>query len=93
MGSIAETFTRFGHIGHVLPAMGYGQIQLEELATTIRAAAPDVIVTGTPIDLRHLVHTTVPIRHASYQLVDAGHPTLAEVLAPHLLRWRTSLPS
>jgi predicted GTPase len=93
VGSIAETLTRFGHIGNVLPAMGYDQAQLTELASTIRRADPDVIVTGTPIDLRHLVSIAVPIRHARYRLVDAGHPTLAEVLEPHLLRWRKALVS
>ncbi len=82
VGSLAETLARFAHIGNVLPAMGYDQAQLEELASTIRAAEPDVIVTGTPIDLRHLIPIAVPIRRARYHLVETGHPTLAEVLAP-----------
>ena len=37
VGSIAETFARYPHIGSVLPAMGYSLDQLDELARTIRA--------------------------------------------------------
>ena len=37
VGSIAETFARYPHIGSVLPAMGYSLEQLDELARTIRA--------------------------------------------------------
>ncbi|HET9544290.1 MAG TPA: GTP-binding protein, partial [Gaiellaceae bacterium] len=51
VGSIAETFERYPEIGAVLPAMGYGDEQLAELAATIDAADCDVVVTGTPMNL------------------------------------------
>lgn len=37
VGSIAETYAKYPAIGAVLPAMGYGDVQLAELAATIRA--------------------------------------------------------
>ncbi len=37
IGSIAQAFERFPHIGHVLPALGYSPEQLDELRRTIDA--------------------------------------------------------
>jgi predicted GTPase len=41
-----------------------------------------VVVTGTPIDLGHLIESRHPIRHVRYELEEVGHPTIAEILAP-----------
>ncbi|HEX6257391.1 MAG TPA: hypothetical protein VFZ70_16400 [Euzebyales bacterium] len=82
VGSIADTFARYPHIGALLPAMGYGTRQVDELEATIAATPCDVVVTGTPIDLRRVLDVDVPIRHATYELQDAGRPTLAEAMAP-----------
>ncbi len=87
VGSIADTFRRFPHLGVVLPAMGYSPEQLAELIATVRLADCDVVVTGTPIDLAHLGDLGHPVRHATYELGDAGHPTLGEALAPTIARW------
>ena len=84
VGSIAEVFRRFPQIGHVLPAMGYSDEQLDELERTINAAGCDVVVTGTPIDLGRLIHSRHPLRHVTYELQEIGQPTLAGVLAPLL---------
>ncbi len=87
MGSIRETFARFPHLGPVLPAMGYSDAQLAELAATIQATDCDVVVTGTPIDLTRLLDAGHPVRHATYALREVGHPDLVDVLAPFLARW------
>jgi predicted GTPase len=84
VGSIAETFERYPAIGNVLPAMGYGADQLQELEETINATDCDVVVTGTPTDLTRLIDVRHPIRHATYVLADHGRPTLAEAMAPFI---------
>ncbi len=84
VGSIAETFERYPRIGPVLPAMGYSPEQLDDLAQTIRAVECDVVVTGTPIDLGRLLDPGHPLRRATYELREIGHPDLADVLAPLL---------
>ena len=84
VGSIAEVFERYPHVGPVLPAMGYSDEQLAELEETIDACECDVVVTGTPIDLTRLIHSRHPLRHASYALEEAGGAALAEVLEPVL---------
>ena len=87
VGSIAETFAKYPAIGAVLPAMGYGDKQLAELAETIDAVPCDVVVAGTPIDLPRLIHGTHPIRRVSYELREVGSPTLDDVLAPLARKW------
>ncbi len=72
-------------MGAVLPAMGYSQGQLEEMAKIIDAADVDLVVIGTPIDLRKVVEISKPAVRVRYDLeVIPGSPTLAEVLKPVL---------
>ena len=82
VGQIAETFERYPEIGALLPAMGYGDEQLADLQATMHAIPCDVVVTGTPIDLGHIIDPGHPLRHARYEYADAGAPTLAEALQP-----------
>jgi predicted GTPase len=90
VGSIAETFSRYPHIGPVLPAMGYSGEQLRELEATINAVDCDVVVAGTPIDLERLIECRHPIRQASYELRELGEPTIEQVLAPIIARVRSA---
>jgi len=82
VGSIADTFRQYPHIGPVLPAAGYSDRQLRELTDTIDAVDCDVVVAGTPVDLARLIHCRHPIRQVSYELRELGAPTIAQVLAP-----------
>jgi predicted GTPase len=88
VGSIADAFHRYPHIGSVLPAMGYSDEQLRELGQTIDAAECDVVVSGTPVDLARLVRTRHPIRRATYELEEVGTPGLADVLEQVVARGR-----
>ena len=89
VGSIAATYEAHPHLGPVLPAMGYGEAQIEELATTVRSADCDVVVVGTPIDLARLVDLGHPARRAHYQLREVGRPDLGTVLQPWIDAWTT----
>ena len=91
VGSIAEVYERYPHIGAVLPAMGYSPGQLQELEQTINAADCDVVVTGTPIDLARLISSRHPIRHATYELHELGEPSLETVLQPVVDRVQSAL--
>jgi predicted GTPase len=82
VGSVAATLAAWPQLGNVLPAMGYSDEQLAELAATINAADCDVVVTGTPIDLGRLIESRNPIRHVRYELEEIGTPTIADVLDP-----------
>jgi hypothetical protein len=44
-----------------------------------------------PIDLARLIRSNFPIRHATYELREVGHPTLDDVLAAVIARVRSGL--
>ena len=71
-GSIKETFRRYGHLKDVLPAMGYGDNQIKELAATINAVPCDVVVAGTPIDVTRIIKVNKPMVRARYELGEVG---------------------
>ena len=81
VGSIARTFEKYPNTGAVLPAMGYGAEQTAELQQTIAATPADLVVIGTPIDLRRLIDIDQPSVRVSYELQEIGRPTLSDVLA------------
>ncbi|HET8980987.1 MAG TPA: cyclic 2,3-diphosphoglycerate synthase [Solirubrobacteraceae bacterium] len=89
VGSIAQIFDRFPHIGPVLPAMGYSATQLTELQATINAVDCDVVVAGTPVDLARLIQCRHPIRQVHYELQEIGEPTIEQALAPVIARAQT----
>ena len=82
VGSIRDTFAAYPDIGALLPAMGYGDRQMADLAATIDATPADVVVIATPVDLRRVAVFTKPAVRVTYDLAEEGTPTLADVLAP-----------
>lgn len=82
VGSIAETFRKYPRTGAVLPAMGYGAEQIRDLEATIRATDCDLVVIGTPIDLRRLIRFDRPAVRVTYDLAERGKPDLTDALAP-----------
>ncbi|MFC2036792.1 cyclic 2,3-diphosphoglycerate synthase [Chloroflexota bacterium] len=80
VGSIAETFAKYPTTGPVLPAMGYGDEQVRELEETINTTPCDLVIIGTPIDLRRVVSISHPAERVRYELQVIGQPTLYEIL-------------
>jgi predicted GTPase len=81
VGEILATFERYPEIGGgVLPAMGYGEQQVTDLEATINASGADLVVIGTPIDLRRIIAMNMPAVRVEFQLEEQGHPTLGEIL-------------
>ena len=84
VGTIAATFEKYD-VGHVLPAMGYSDGQLAEMEKIIDAADVDVVVIGTPIDLRSVIEISKPAVRVRYDLeMLPDSPQLADILAPVL---------
>src|SRR3989440_617831 len=80
VGSIAKTFRDYPHVGALLPAMGYGRKQMEDLRATIEGSGAQLVLIGTPIDLRKLIPFDVPALRVTYRLQEIGEPTLETVL-------------
>src|SRR6266508_3206057 len=81
VGSIAETFEQYPNVGTLLPAMGYGRKQMEDLRETIHRCNAELVLIGTPIDLRRLIDLDKPALRVTYRLQEMGEPTLKDVLA------------
>jgi predicted GTPase len=84
IGTIDETFRKYD-VGPVLPAMGYSNGQLDEMQKIIDSADADVVVIGTPIDLRSVIEIRKPAVRVRYDLeVLPDSPSLLDVLKPVL---------
>jgi len=91
VGTIAETFEQYPHVGALLPAMGYGRRQMKDLRATIRKCEPDLVLIGTPIDLRRLIDLETPALRVTYRLQEMGEPTLKDILVEKGLIEETAL--
>jgi predicted GTPase len=80
VGEIAETFEKYPDIGILLPAMGYGDQQVKDLETTINNTDCDVVVIGTPIDLRRIVNIKQDAVVVEYNLQEIGDVTLDKLI-------------
>ena len=81
-GSIRAAFEAYPHIGPVLPALGYGEEQLQELEATIVAVPCDIVVIASPVDLRRLVSIARPSFRVTYDAEITAGRGLDEILAP-----------
>lgn len=68
VGSILKVYGDFPHLGAVLPAMGYSEVQIKELEATINAADCDAVIAGTPIDLGGLLALNKPVARVRYRI-------------------------
>ena len=78
--TIAQTFEKYPNTGALLPAMGYGEEQVKDLEETINATPCDLVIIGTPIDLRRVVKIEHPVDRVYYELQVIGKPSLQEIL-------------
>ncbi len=81
VGTIKETYAKYPNAAQILPAMGYGDQQVNDLQETINAADADVVVEGTPIDLRRIITVNKPIANITYELEEVNPGTIQEMVA------------
>ena len=86
VGRLKETFQTYPEIGILLPAMGYGKQQIADLEKTINATPCDVVVIGTPIDLKRIVKINKPTVRVTYELQEIGLPNLQMILEEFVKR-------
>ena len=86
VGSIKETYKKYTHLGSILPALGYSGKQIAELKETIDHIPCDVVIIGTPIDLRRVISISKPTVRVKYELKVLGPISLEQVLDEFLQR-------
>ena len=82
VGSLVDVFAEYDHLDDIVPAMGYSEGQIHDLEETIRAADPDIVISGTPTDLSELVDVDVPVVRVRYELEERD-VTVGDVLDRH----------
>ncbi len=67
VGTLADTFRSYPHLERVLPAMGYTQAQLADLAETIRRSGAELVVDASPARLDRVLELDLPLVRVSYR--------------------------
>jgi predicted GTPase len=80
VGKLNETFNLYPEIGTLLPAMGYGEIQLKDLERTINNTECDSVIIATPINLTRIINIEKPSTRVFYDLQEIGEPNLTNVI-------------
>lgn len=80
MGSIKEAYKKYTHLEGILPALGYSEKQINELKETVERTPCDVVVIGTPVDLRKIMTISKPTVRVKYELQILGPVSLEQVL-------------
>lgn len=76
----------YPHLRYVLPTIGYDRQQIKVLLDVINKVDADVVVSGTPIDLKRVFQTynlqcEKEIVRVRYELVEVSERTLADVVS------------
>jgi len=80
VGRLAETYRIYPNVGKLLPAMGYGEQQMNDLSATIEKTDCDSVVIATPIDLQRIIKIGKPCTRVAYNLQEIGNPNMDDVL-------------
>lgn len=84
VGTIEKTYRLYPHLGSVLPAMGYGKVQVHDLEETINRTDCDLVVFATPIQLTRILSIDKPTLRVRYEYRDHGRPFLEDLLLKRL---------
>ncbi|MBI5046529.1 GTPase [Candidatus Micrarchaeota archaeon] len=68
IGSIKEAYKKHPHMSSIVPSLGYYKKQIEELEHTINSSGAEVVVSGTPIDLKRILKIEIPILQVNYEI-------------------------
>ena len=86
VGSLIDTLETFRHREPLLPAMGYSEKQIRELEATIDKSDAEVVVIGTPIDLRRVLKINKPAVRVRYELKQEAGPDLGDIVRSKFVR-------
>jgi predicted GTPase len=67
-GSIREIYRLYPHLEKVLPAVGYSENQMDELSKVVNDTPCDLVLLGTPTDIRRYLKVEKPVVRVRYEL-------------------------
>jgi len=80
VGSMREVYRKYDHLDRILPAMGYGKEQMKELEDTINSIDCNLVLFGTPVDLKKFLNINKPSLRVRYELEEISMPDLGYYL-------------
>ncbi len=83
-GSIRDVFEQYPHLEKVLPAVGYSEAQMRELSETINAAPCDLVLLGTPTDIRRYLEVDKTVIRVRYEFEEAVPGQIEEAIFSQL---------
>ncbi|MGO9061786.1 MAG: GTPase [Candidatus Binataceae bacterium] len=86
VGTIAQAYAQYPHMGAVLPALGYSPAQRAELEETLRRAPADAIVDASPARLDRVLKLSVPIVRVRYRFEQKSGPSIFELVEDAVAR-------
>ncbi|HZY03836.1 MAG TPA: hypothetical protein VFF02_10055 [Anaeromyxobacteraceae bacterium] len=86
VGTIAEAYRAFPHLGPVLPALGYSEAQRRDLLATIAGCRAEVVVDGSPARLDLALPLQQPVVRVRYAFEQRSGPPLAGLVEAVLAR-------
>jgi predicted GTPase len=80
IGTIAEAFASYPHLGPVLPALGYSAEQRRELVETIARSGAEVVVDASPSRLDRFLALPLPLVRVRYRFEQRSGPSLLDLV-------------
>jgi predicted GTPase len=84
VGSIKRVLEEHPNVESLVPAMGYGDAQVAELAATLEATPADMVLSATPIDLTRIMTLDKPVVRVRYDLDEVDADGLKRPIAAAL---------
>lgn len=86
-GTIKEAFEKYPQITQILPALGYGELQLKELEEVINSIPADLVIVATPINLGRIIKMNKESVRVLYELQEIGKPDLRDIILEKFKKW------
>jgi predicted GTPase len=85
LGSFKKVYDLYPHIDKVLPAVGYSQVQMNELNAIINNVHADLVLLGTPTDISRYLNIKKPCYLVKYELREVNEGEIWSAIKERLL--------
>ena len=83
-GSIKDLYSLWPHLGELLPAVGYSEKQMKELNDSINDVPCDLVLLGTPTDIRRYLNVDKPVLRVRYEFEEKEPGSLLNLIKKKL---------
>ena len=83
-GSIKDLYNLWPHLGELLPAVGYSEKQMKELNDSINDVPCDLVLLGTPTDIRRYLNVDKPVLRVRYEFEEKEPGSLLNLIKKKL---------